>query len=71
MVKRAKLENLNQYFKKGEDFELTDAQYEKKTGAPLPKDKYYLRSKSALAKKAMELGFEIEVIEKKVIFRKN
>lgn len=37
MAKHPKLENLDSYFSKGEDFELTDSQYEKKTGSPLPK----------------------------------
>lgn len=65
-----KLENLDRYFDKGEDFSLTDAQYEKAVGIPLPKDKSYLKNRSALAKKCSEKGYAIEVIEKKVIIRK-
>ncbi len=57
-------------FESGRDFELTEAQYEKKTGARLPKNSYYLCKKSALAKRADEKGYEIELVEKRVILKK-
>lgn len=70
MGKHPKLENLDVLFSKGESFSLTDAQYEKKTGIPLPKGKSYLIKDSALAKKCKELGFTLSVQEKIVFFRK-
>ena len=53
---------------KQEEFELTDIQYKRKTGAEIPKDKSYTEKRSAVAKKAKEYGFEIEVIPKRIIF---
>ena len=70
MGKRPKLSQVDELFKKGIEFKLTDAEYESKTGCPLPKDTYYLQKKSALAKLAMQNGYDIQVIEKQVIFRK-
>ena len=70
MHNRPKLESLDKYFNK-DCFELTDSKYEKRTGCPLPKDKSYLKNKSALSKKCKELGFVIiEVQEKKVFIKK-
>ncbi len=71
MGKKPDLIQLENLFESGKDFELTDAQYEKKTGAPLPKDKNYILKRSALAKKAKEYNYSLEVIEKEVIFKKN
>lgn len=71
MAKNPKMEEIEKLLKKGKDFELTDAQYEKKTGAPLPKDIYYLKNHSALAKRASEAGYEIRVIEKRVCLKKH
>lgn len=70
MSKKPNLKSLESFFEKGKDFELTDAQYEKKTGAPLPKGKSYTTKKSALAKEANCHGYFLEVIEKKVLFKK-
>ena len=70
MGKHPKLSNLDELFRKGKDFELTDAQYEKKTGIPLPKGTSYLLKNSALARKSKEEGYEMVLIEKKVIFKK-
>lgn len=70
MGRKPELKNLDHFFDKEREFSLTDAQYEKAVGIPLPKDKHYLINQSALAKKCAERGFAIEVIEKKVIIRK-
>ena len=70
MSKKPNLKSLVNLFESGEDFELTDAQYEKKTGAPLPKGTYYILNKSASAKEAQKYGYELELIEKKVILKK-
>lgn len=63
MGKKPNLNKLNYLFDK-ESFELTDAKYEKLTGVPMPKDKYYLLNKSALAKKCRELGYNLILQEK-------
>lgn len=70
MAKKPDLAELKNLFRLNKDFELTDAQYERKTGAPLPKDKYYIKNKSVLSKIAKEYNYNIEVVEKRVIFRK-
>ena len=71
MGNKPKIIKLYYLFDKGENFRLTDSQYEKKTGAPLPKDKYYTCNKSAIARKAREKGYKIKIIEKQIIFEKN
>lgn len=71
MSKKPNLKSLESLFEKGKDFELTDVQYERKTGAALPKDKSYIIKKSALAKEANKHGYFLEVIEKKVLLKRN
>ena len=71
MSKKPKIANLKMLFEKGKDFTLTDSQYESKTGAPLPKNKSYLKNRSALAIEAQKSGYSIEVIEKTGILKKN
>ena len=71
MSKKPNLNGLEAYFTKGKNFSLTDAEYEKITGAMLPKNISYLRNNSALAKKARLEGYKVEVIEKTVILKKN
>ena len=61
---------IDKIFAKGQDFELTDAQYEKLTGTRLPKDKYYLSNRSAIEKKKKKNGYSMKVIEKKIILTK-
>ena len=70
MVKRPKLDNLNYLFDANDEFSLTEAQYESKTEARLPKNSKYLLQKSALANKCRELGFDLKLQEKVVFFRK-
>ena len=70
MGKKPRLEALDQLFETKDTFTLTDSQYEKRVGIPLPKHSYYLLNKSALARKCMEKGFEIIVQEKTVTFIK-
>ena len=57
-------------FKAQSDFSLTETQYAEKTGAALPKDSYYLLKKSAVAKAAMENGYEILLNERTILFKK-
>ena len=70
MGKKPDLNNLKNHFESGKDFELTDSQYEKKTGAVLPKNKYYTLKNSALAKKAKKYGYYLELIEKTILIKK-
>lgn len=70
MGKRPNLDALNDLFKKGQDFQLSDRRYEEITGASLPKGKYYLLSNSALAKKAKDKGYEITAIEEKPVIER-
>jgi len=71
MGKHPRLENLNSLFASNKDFSLTDEQYEKKTGIPLPKKIDYILKRSALAKKCKQLGYSMTVQEKIVFFRKD
>lgn len=52
----------------GKDFELTSQQYKKKTKADFPKDKSYAEKRSAVAKRAAEHGYRIEVIPQRIRF---
>lgn len=70
MSKNPNLKSLENLFEKGKDFELTDAQYEKKTGAALPKRKSYLLYDSALARKANEYDYYLEAIERTITITK-
>ena len=69
-LSKPKLDEIEKLLQQGKDFFLTDAQYEKLTGIPLPKDSYYLKNRSALAKIAKNADYVIEVIEKRVILTK-
>ena len=70
MSRKPNLHSLDKFFKKGKDFELTDAEYERHTGIRLPKNKSYLLKRSALAKKCELEGFKISVVEKRVKIEK-
>lgn len=67
-------DKLDVYIKNKESnlIKLTDSQYEKLTGNRLPKDKYYLKCRSALSNWAAKNGYFIEdVVEKYVLIRKD
>lgn len=70
MPKNPDLTKLEVLFSKGKPFSLTDAQYEAKTGVMLPKKKWYLLNRSALAKECKKNGFKMKVQEKTVYFEK-
>ncbi len=53
-----------------EDFSLTEGQYLKNTGKELPKHTYYLKNASALSKLVKNYGFQIEINERTVNFKK-
>ncbi len=53
-----------------EEFSLTEKQYFQNIGKEMPIGTYYLKNSSALSRKAKEYGYEIEVKERTVIFKK-
>lgn len=70
MGRQLDMSALDNLFSKGKDFKLTDEQYEKKIGKPLPKGAAYIKGQSPLARAAFEHGFTItEVVEKPIIAR--
>ncbi len=70
MGKRPKLEGILRRMKKGLDFELTRSMYIKLTGVDIPQDKSYTERKSAIAKLAETEGYEVIVIQEKLLFRR-
>lgn len=69
-MKKPKLYNIDELFLSGKEFSLTESQYYKETEACLPKDFYYLKNKSAIAKLAKKRGYLISIKEKTIIFKK-
>lgn len=69
-MSRPNLSEIEIKLKEGKSFTLTDAQYTKKAGIPLPKEKNYLLKRSALAKLCKKLGYTIKLQEKQVTFIK-
>lgn len=70
MGKHPKLSELDKLFDNKTEVQLTDRQYEEKTGVALPQRKDYLMYKSALAEWLKEKGYVIvDVQEKPVIER--
>jgi hypothetical protein len=57
-------------FESNQEFSLTESQYEKSVGKPLPKNHYYLKNDSALAKEAKKRGYYIEIKERTVCLKR-
>ena len=53
-----------------EEFSITEKQYLKNTGREMPKDTYYLKTSSALAKAIKKYGYSIEIKERTIILKK-
>lgn len=68
---KPRLEEIAKQMEKGEDFELTGQEYKKKTHLDFPKDQNYAEKKSAVARKAREYGYRIEVIPQRIRFIKD
>lgn len=64
------LKKIEKILQKGKSFTLTDSQYERKSGAPLPKNKSYLLNRSAIARLGKQYGYSLTVQEKTVTFVK-
>ena len=70
MSRHPKLEGIKKRLAKGKDFQMTRTQYIQSTGIDIPQDKSYTERRSAIAKVANENGYEVEVIEEIIKFRK-
>lgn len=72
MATRTKLKKLDHLFNKGSTFQLTNSQYEKLIGENLPKEKWYLENRSAVATVAKEHGYQLKmIVDKTIEFIKN
>lgn len=60
-AKKGDLEVLNKYFDTEKDFKLTQEEYEKQTGGRLSNNLNYIKNRSALAEKANNRGFYLEI----------
>ena len=69
-MSKPNLQKIEEMLKRKNYIHLTDKEYQKLTGLPLPKEKWYIINRSALAKLATDNAYEIQVIEKQVILRK-
>ena len=70
MGRRPNLSRIEKMLQAGENFSLTDAQYTKSSGIPLPKEMKYLIGSSALARMCQKYGFHIRLQEKTVFIEK-
>lgn len=66
MPKHPKLDSIRKLLESGESFSLTEKEYAKKTGVPLPKENKYIKNNSALANLAKEYGYELAIQERTV-----
>ena len=67
-MKRPKFDNLISLMKKGKNFELSNEQYLRKTGAEFPKRKSYAEKNSAVSACAKQYGYVVTVIPQKILF---
>jgi len=67
---RPNLSKIVDLLDKGENFELTNQQYKKKTGLDFPKNNSYAKNKSSVAKMAARYNYIIEIIPQKILFKK-
>jgi hypothetical protein len=66
MSRKMELNELNDLFNSGEGFELTDIEYQRRVGKPLPKDDNYIKRRSPISRKAKTNGFEVQVEERAI-----
>lgn len=66
MARRPNLSPIESIMQKGDDFSMSGDEYERLTGVPLPKSDSYLQKDSAIAKRASDAGFQIEVAHEAV-----
>ena len=70
MSTRPNLIQIEKRMQNGKNFTLTRADYIKLTGVDIPQDKYYTERRSAVARRARDNGYVIEVIPEKLVFKK-
>ena len=70
MQNKPNLKKFDQLFQKGENFKITREMYISITGTDIPQRKYYTQNQSAIAKKAAEYGYIIEVVPEILCFKK-
>lgn len=76
MGRKLNLDALDDLFEQGKDFKLSDKEYAKRVGYPLPQRKDYIKNRSPFAIRAKEKGFiiadieEQPVIERTVVLKK-
>ena len=70
MGKNPNFTKLYPLFEANSDFSLTEKQYEKLMGAPMPTRTHYLLNGSAVMRAAKESGFQISLNEKMLLFKK-
>ena len=70
MAKNPNLDSISKRMEKGESFTFTRAQYIRETGADIPQNKSYTEKRSAVARKAREKGYKVEVIPEIIKFIK-
>ena len=69
-MSKPNLAKIIELLESGEQFSLTESQYETKTGSNVPKDNTYLVKKSAVARKAKEYGYRLVLQERTILFEK-
>lgn len=69
-MKNPDLTSIIETMQKGQNFELTEEQYKKKTKADIRKSKWYTENNSAVARAAAENGYSINFVPKKIVFTK-
>ncbi len=66
MGRKPDLYTIVERMNRGEEFVLDRKEYIAITGIDLPQDKNYTEKRSAIAKKAKEYGYYVEVISEKI-----
>lgn len=64
------LERIIELLESGEQFSLTENQYQRETGLNIPKNNTYLVKNSAVARKAKEYGYKLILQERTILFEK-
>ena len=71
MGKKPDLKSIENLLLSGEAFQMTEAEYKKSTKTTMPKENYYLKHSSAVAKLAQKHGYSLRVQERIITFVKN
>ena len=70
MGKKLNLDALDDLFEQGQDFRLSDKEYAKRVGYPLPQSKDYIKNRSPFAVRAREKGFVVVDVEEQPIIER-